>query len=299
MARPLQQRIGPAPEELLVHLNLDNIASGIANRPRHAVLAADFLADVRAAIAELPPTILQKLGDRLVGIYFVRDLGGTAQSDLIDGGWFRRDLSWIVLDADVLSQRNANAWATWKENTPFKPNPAYALSATIETAANDNRKNAIRYILLHEIGHVLSIGEKVHPPWDRPVTTLDGFSFAQLSWQLNASKTYVSQYDHAGFADRSKVVYYFGAKLDGAKMPEIYQRLEKTNFPTLYAATNPGDDFAESFASYVHTVMQKRPWEINILANGNPIKTYRTCWDEVRCAEKRKLLEKILGIAKN
>ncbi len=297
MKKPIPQRIGIAPDELLVFHNLDNIATAIPNRPRHAEISADFLADVHAVAADLPPQILKLIEPKLAGIYFVQDLGGSAMTAHIDGGWFRRDSGWIALDAGVLSRYTANAWATWKENTPFKESPAFSLEAVIETPANDNRRNAIRYILLHEIGHILTIGEKIHPRWDKPPSTPEGFPFAQLSWELDAATgIYASRYDRVGFRDRPHVRYYFGAKLAGYKIPDVYDALMKTNFPTLYAATNPGDDFAESFASYVHTVMQKRPWEIRVFADGKLAKTYRTCWEEVRCADKRRLLEKFLGL---
>jgi hypothetical protein len=298
MNKPILQRIGTAPDELLVFHNLDNIAVNIPNRPRRPEISDDFLADVRAVFADLPPQILKLIEPKLAGIYFVQDLGGTAMTDYIDGGWFRRDIGWIVLDAGVLSRYTANAWATWKERTPFKESPAFSLEAVIETPANDNRRNAIRYILLHETGHILSLGEKIHPRWDKPPSTTEGFPFAQLSWQLDAATgTYVSHHDRVTFRDRQHVVYYFGAKLAGYKIPDIYDSLSKTNFPTLYAATNPGDDFAESFASYVHTVIHKRPWEIRVFADGKLAKTYRTCWEETRCAEKRKLLERFLGLS--
>ena len=84
------------------------------------------------------------------------------------------------------------------------------------------------------------------------------------------------------------------AQLGATDMVPVYERLARTNFPTLYAATSPGDDFAESFVSYVHTVLMKRPREITIRHDGKVAKTYRTCWEEARCAAKCKILEDLL-----
>ena len=50
----------------------------------------------------------------------------------------------------------------------------------------------------------------------------------------------------------------------------------------------------ESFVSYVHTVLLKRPLEIRLYRDGRIAKTYRSCWEEKRCAEKRKFLEEFL-----
>jgi hypothetical protein len=231
----------------------------------------------------------------LAGIYFVSDLGGTGFTDYAKGGWFSRDAGFSVFDIDVLAKQTANAWATWKERSPFADDPAFRLEARIENEAGDNRKNAIQYILLHELGHILSIGEDIHPRWDEAPSSVDDFPFARLSWEfIPAESRYASLFDKP-FALRRDVVYYFGAKLAGRQMPDVYGQLAATNFPTLYAATRPGDDFAESFVSYVHTVMMKRPWEIRLFQDGKLIRTVGTCWEEKRCAEKRRLLEEILG----
>ncbi len=297
LAKPLEQRIGVAPDELLLYLNLDNIASGVSNRPRAVQIPAALLKDVSDAVAELPPVVKALVEKKLVGIYFVKDLGGTGLTDYVHGGWFSSDAGFIALDMDVLARQTANAWATWKENTPFIADAAYKLEAQIENEAGDNRKNAIQYILLHELGHIISIGEDIHPRWDGPATSVEKFPFAKLSWQITPDNgKYVSRYDGTFFGERREVRYYFGPMIGAKRMAALYAKLLDTNFATLYAATHPGDDFAESFVTYVHTILQKRPWEIRLLSDGKIAKTYKSCWEEKRCAEKRRILEGILGV---
>jgi hypothetical protein len=82
-------------------------------------------------------------------------------------------------------------------------------------------------------------------------------------------------------------------------MVRTYEQLEQTNFPTLYAATKPEEDFAESFVSYVHSMLLGRPFEIRIFENDKLLKTYRSCWNEMRCAEKRKVIEQFLQLSTN
>jgi len=302
LAKPVEQRIGIAPAELVAFLNLDNMADGIGNRPRPPVIADDLMADAKAALANLPPVIKALLDQKLAGIYFVADLGGTGYTDYAKGGWFSRDAGFIVLDIDLLARQSANGWATWKENTPFTADPVFRLEARIESDDGDNRRNAIQYILLHELGHILSIGEDVHPRWDLPPnndSSLASYPFASLSWQIDkAGNGYTSRFD-AAFPERKDIVYYFGAKLDGRAMVDVYDRLLKTDFPSLYATTRPGDDFAESFASYVHAVIMNRPWEIRIYQDGKIARVIGSCWKEKRCKEKRRLLEEFLGLKPN
>jgi hypothetical protein len=295
--KPLEQRIGSAPDELVTYLNLDNIVGGYPNKPQAVTIPEDFLKDVNDAIAEIPEQVKQLSAKKLAGIYFVKDLGGTGYTDYISKNIFGPNAGFIVLDIDVLSQSTANGWATWKERTPFIENPQYRLDAIIETNAQDNRKNAIQYILLHELGHILSMGENVHPRWDQQKTNinLEHYPFTYFSWNIGDPDdiNYTSRFEKQ-FTLRKSVVYYFGALLNADQMVGVYEQLKETNFPTLYAATSPGDDFAESLVSYVHTVMLKRPLEIRIYRDGVIAKTYVSCWEETRCAAKREFLENLL-----
>jgi hypothetical protein len=297
LAKPVQERIGPAPRELVEHLLVDNLLNGFPEKPRASELSAAFMRDVRGAIADLPPAVRRVFDKSFAGVWFMDDLGGTGFTDMFLDGDDRPAGGYVILDAAVLGKFTANAWATWKERTPFQPDRSWKLDARIEDAAGDDRRGAIRYILLHELGHVLSINRDIHPRWDLEPKDVPGsarFPFYDLSWTIDRKEgRYVSIFD-GEFPMRASVVYYRSARLAGSDMAAAYASLGKTNFPTLYAATSPGDDFAESFASYVHTVLLERPWEITIQHDGRTVKTYRTCWREARCAAKRRILEDLL-----
>ena len=106
---------------------------------------------------------------------------------------------------------------------------------------------------------------------------------------------YATRFD-AAFPKRRDVRFYFGAKLDARDMRGVYESLEQTSFPTLYAATHPADDFAESFASYVHVAMMGRDQEVRLYRKGKLEKTIGPCWGQPRCAYKRTALESALGL---
>jgi len=283
---------------LVEYLTLDNRLNDFPDRPRAAAPDAAFMADLHDALAELPPQVRELVDAKLVGIYLVEGLGGTGFTDVVEEAALEPSSGYIVLDAGVLSRLTANSWATWKENTPFRPQQGWRLDATIETGDRDNRKNAIQYILLHELAHVFSIGGNIHPPWTvdaKDVQLTMQYRFFLESWHVDRwHDRYVSEFD-ADFPQRAKVAYYFGAKLDAADMIPTYANLAKTNFASLYGATRPGDDFAEAFASYVHVVLMKRPWRIAITRPGEAPTVFEACWVEARCRAKRALLDRMLG----
>jgi hypothetical protein len=295
--KPVEQRFGAASPDLVEYLALDNIKSGFPNKPRPAALPPDFLRDVRTAIAEMPVQVRRLLTARLAGIYFVEDLGGTGYTEEILDSRSRPKAGFVVLDTSVLG-KNANEWATWKENTPFRARPDIRLTAEIEQEGQNNRKNAIQYILLHEFGHVVAIGEKFHPSWNtdpKDIKSTAGYPFSRLSWSVSRNEDrFVSIFDEA-FPQRRDVVYYLEAKLPAEQMVRTYGNLERTNFATLYSVTNPADDFAEAFANYVHTVSMKKPFEIRIFEGGTSAKAYSSCWTRPRCAQKKRILENYLN----
>jgi hypothetical protein len=226
----------------------------------------------------------------------INDLGGSAYTESIVGSNGNLVAGFVVLDASVLNQ-NANQWATWKETSPFKADGKIQLLAEIETSKDDNRKNALQYILLHEFGHVISIGLESIVPWSldpTAISSLKRFSFTELSWRIKNGQ-FVSLYDGKKL-DRTGLRYYGpeSKRLPSTNALGLYQDLQNTNFPTLYAATNPQDDFAESFVTYVHSIQMKRPWKIRLNGKSEHSYEYGLCWEEPRCKKKRNALEKVL-----
>jgi hypothetical protein len=305
-AKPVEQRFGPASPELVDYLILDNRKIDIPERPRAAALPPDFLRDVEEAMRELPPQVKRLVAAKLAGIYFVENMGGSGFTDQI-GGTGAPPVGVTIYDFDVFKQRTANEWATWKENTPFKTQAGYRLSAIIENAPQDNRKNAFQYTLLHEIGHVIAIGGNIHPPWNiapNQVKATGGYPFFELSWiappstdgrnDVMTENRYLTVFD-AAFPQRRNIVFYFGARLNGSDMLPVYDNLQHTNFATLYSTNGPFDDFAEAFANYVHVVLMKKPFEITIYRDGSVARVYKSCWDEARCLQKRQFIEQLLA----
>ena len=300
LGKPQMERVGPAPQALVDYLAMGNTLGGYPERPRVALLDSAFLSDVRAALAGIPVDVLDRLDRSLVGVYFVEQLGGTGLTDYVVDDQGQPAGAIIILDAGVLKRVTANAWATWKESTPFVADVMghLKIKATIETPENDNRIQALQYILLHEMGHVLSVGWPVHPNWTSMPSAEPAagrYPFFDLSWRVDLrAKRYISLFD-AHFPERTKISYYWNPQLPASAMGTVYAQWATTNFATLYAATTPGDDFAESFVSYVHTVRMGKPWSIQLRREGGQDQTFKACWSEPRCAPKRALLEQMLA----
>jgi hypothetical protein len=304
----LQARIGPAPPELIDFMRLDNTFQGYRERPEPASAESAFVREVSMAVASLPPSI-QAIADRvLVYVALVRDLGGgTGYMDVVSGADGAAVGGFIVLDEGALD-RTANAWASWKEESAFRPSADWRLDVRIETPDDDTRVNAIRFILLHELGHVIDAVLGITQIAGGNTRNIFRNGFYTLSWAypppsrqvLRPGDALRSRFDLA-WPERETLAFYAfdDARHDLADARPIYQWLQQTNFPTLYAATSSADDFADSFASYVHVVMDQRPYGIWLHNGAQSEFLFGSCWDLPVCATKRAKLEQLLGAAQD
>lgn len=288
--KSIRERIVPAPDILLDYLHIDNKINGYAKVTQPATQWQSFADEVFQAIDEFPPEVKRHLNEQVIGIFLVSDLGSSAYTETIRDA--TPPLGLIVLDSQALN-RKANEWASWKENTPFIPYTGIEARVIIESKAGDTRKNAISYIILHELGHLIGVAKGAHADWWDKGTPDDDYAFTSLSWTVR-NKHLVSKWD-ALFQNRNRVIFYADEKsqLAGNERTGIYANLEKTDFVSLYAATGNYDDFAETYAMYVHVVLQKRPWELEVLREGTPIFRMTEPILQARCKHKRAFLAKL------
>lgn len=298
--RPLEERIYPAPPALIAYLVEDNVKGGYSERPRAAEPDEAFLADMRSAIAGLPGPVQRLVGRRLIGVFPVEDLGSTAYAELVRDAAGAAVAAFLALDVGVIDTP-ANAWATWRANTPFLPKHGFGVRVRIEVAEDDTRRNAMQYIMMHEFGHVAAVGTDIHPSWDQPFTAgpealCARYDFPCLSWTVDGDGRYRSLFEDT-FPLRSKVRFYKGPseRLPIEAAPAIYADLEETNFLSLYGATTPYEDFAETLVSYVHTQLLDRPYSVDVVADGEVVDVLSSCWDTGRCDAKRAYLERLLA----
>ena len=299
-AAELADRVMPAPPEIIEYLILDNQLWELDLIPEPAVYDAAFEEDLRKAIETMPPEVVALVTERLVGIFLVEDLGGTAMTERINNPLIPGS-GYITLDAKAID-RKANEWKTWKESSVFEPDGPYVLDAIIADDASDTRANAIQYILLHEFAHIISIDSDIHPNWSlddgRWPPKPGDFDFFDLSWEVSSDGLLISKYK-LRYPILLYIPFYFATpKTANDKMVEFFDALEKTNFPTPYAGVGFSDDFADSFVNYVHTQMLGKPFRLRVLQrDGTVVKTYYDCWEQRRCRDKREILEALLKIS--
>jgi hypothetical protein len=285
-----KDRILPAPDKIIDYLRKDNQFQGYKERPKKPEIDHEFLSDIVNAFAELPEVVMKSMNQHVVALFLVEELGGTAYGELLRD-FDNNKLGFIVLDVSSLN-RKANEWISWRANSPFVMKGRYIIEAEIEKKISDERKAAIQYILLHEVGHLIGVAKGAHPNWitgGHP----QKWPFTKLSWiTMERGLIGKSKYDEI-FTNRNKLKFYAfqNASLTSEDIGETYDQLLKTDFVSLYASTNMYDDFAETYAMYVHVVLQNRPFKIKIIKEGITEKVITNPILEKRCDGKKRYLD--------
>ena len=285
---PLINRIKTAPNNIIDYIRLDNKIFGFEGIPQKAPFDKNFNNSFINAMEELPPTVLKQLKKYLIGIFFVTDLGSTGFSEHVykkgkyEGGF-------ILFDQNVLSKLKANHWASWRVNSAFKKDKDYKLSITLEEKRQNNTKQAIQFILLHEIGHIIGLSHKAHPKDEKGDPK--HFSYSSISW----SSFETSIYDKK-FKNRKdfKIYRFDKAKLDIKESKDLIENLKKTDFCSLYGTNNFFEDFAEGYAVYVHTIMMNKPYILNLSCKDEILTTYQNPFSTKNMAEKKEYFDDLL-----
>lgn len=294
--KPLSKRIKPAPPELLEYLHLDNESQGYSERPESYEPAGELLEAMKGIESGLAAKIRRLLEENLIGVFCVKELGGSGYMEKVRDKKGKDRYGIIVLDVTLLKRRSANEWATWRENSFYKPvaNSSVKVRVAIEESENNTVANAFRYILLHELGHLLGNASKAHPafPWPKG-EKIENYPFVRLSWKRSELDEIISKFEK-NFPERKSVRFYSfeKARLNSSEIIGAYGNFRNTNFVSMYASTGLWEDFAESFASYFHTIINKRPWQIIIEQENHPEIVIEAGWSEERCKLKRDYIKK-------
>ena len=292
LGKDAKGRVQPAPDVIIDYLRKDNELIDYKERPYKAKVDPSFLEDIHAAIDELPGIVKKHIEEHVVAVFLVQELGTTGYGELLKD-FDENRMGFIVFDVDFLNKK-ANEWISWRENSPFRGKGVYAVEVEIELEENDSRKSAIQCILLHEVGHLVGVAKGAHPNWFVGGDP-QGWPFAKLSWLTHkAMFKGESKYDDF-FRTRKELKFYAfqNAALSSEAIGETYGELSRTDFVSLYAATNMYDDFAETYTMYVHVNLQNKPWIVRVMREGKIVREIREPILERRFIKKKEYMDEL------
>ncbi|PJZ44710.1 hypothetical protein [Leptospira brenneri] len=268
---PLQgtwnQRIYPLDKNRLDTLVSVNVIDGIDDIPSPTKDLSIWKTKLNQIQNSLPKAVNDLADSYIYGIYFVTNLGSTGLTGIVRDENGKPIGGIIFLDSDLLGD-GGNDWASKKESTAFLPSKEHSIKIHLDDS--NSIETAVQFIILHELGHILSITKGHAPDFSETQRDFRKFPLFEGIWW---SETY-SPYEATFFPERNKIKFY--KKTPNLSLfPEgkfLYKKLTNTGFVSLYAATNADDTYAEAFAEYVHVVLLKKEYKV-ILTSKNSSET--------------------------
>lgn len=295
--KDLTQKVESASYDLVDYLENLNRYQGVEGNVEIAEMQETYLKDFRTAAMGIPSSVRTRANRKLIGIFTVAGLGSAGLTiPVLENGKVAGSI--VAIDLGVVA-KNANDWFSERESLPFTGEDI-KIEGRIEDDLENNRVSTIRYVLLHELAHVIASNERIYPNLEE-IQNMDrgvsNYKFLDMSWTGTVG-SYESRFDLM-FNTRNKLSFYKKTpktdKLDSSKIPKVYGSLAKTNFPDLYASSNYFEDFAEGFALFVHTQLLGKPLLISLMRNGKLISSVKNCFDEARCDDKKWFFKSLLS----
>lgn len=238
------QRVQIAPE------SISKSFSEAGMKPVDHPLTSREKEKVEEAFTHLPPLHQRILKQHLHSISFMDDMSNTALTSPVDTGATKTFN--ITVRASLLNE-NISQWATWKENTCFSQEAGSGYDVRVEAGKLD----AIIYVLLHEATHNVDAVLDITPHPAEANAIVPSTPFTKDIWRMMnvLAQTYTdSLLEHTRFRSGKLVAI--------SRATEIYARLAKTPFPSLYAMAAWFEDIAELATIYHLASKMKQPFYI-------------------------------------
>ena len=259
--RPVSERIEPLSDLALEYNMALNRRDNFKMVPKPQELPPKTKKMLLSELKNLPKSLRNFMQKHVIAIYTAVDIGGTAMAGSVYNSKGIAEFGFIILDLSMIDKK-ANEWATYKENTVFAPVKGYKLSVTLEHPKHNTKAATIRYLILHEIGHIFHAVQKLQPAyidlnWQDADFEPYPFNKPELTRKFALGEDYYPLYERISF-------YRPLPPFDLDDAEEVYEWLQETSFPSLYGSVNALEDFAETFATYIHTSLLKKPHKVTL-----------------------------------
>lgn len=280
-------RVSPLDENSRSFVEALNRIDGFENSPVASTDLGNISRNLSKVGKRIPSHINKLLNEQLFRIIVCENLGGTAVSGVVYEKGIAKG-GFVILDSKVL-RRKANDWITYKENSPFQKGKI-SVRIRIEEPAEDTEVAALEYILLHEFGHILAVTSGTGPDLRDRYRKFKDRPFYSSVWLSENT----SVEDGGKFRTLRKVRFYTSEQSLDKEWKNVYPPLTDSPFPTLYSASNADDFFAESFVSYVHVLMEKRPWTLTVREDEKILYEMNNGIGKDSLKEQRRILSRLL-----
>jgi hypothetical protein len=240
------------------------------------------------------PAVLQAMFCSLEKIYVEKQFFGTAYAGLNEN----KDAAIMGIRQSVLDENlDLSRWASWKEQLSFGgPKDSYGQLPNLPAIASANHlatNDFLYFVVAHEFGHMFDFANDLNRTKNCNSETweceMEAEGWGSFSWHTSRKAKGPNE-----FSLRPSLCFYScETPLAQQQVAEAYLGLLNSNFLSLYAATNPWDDFADSLAYHVLLQSEGSSYRID-LRQGGIVLDIKARLQSSAFASKRQYLENFL-----
>jgi len=265
---PIVSRIQETPDSILDNLKAwDDVDYYTSYTPTEAEGSL-----IEEYIGFLPPLHREIMQEKLIAIYFVKDLIGSGIADYVLDE--ENNLYNILILNPASLTASLSEWMTYREQSCFISDTD-DLSVTVDCGSE---YTGFLYALLHESTHIVDYQYRITPYTEShlPAVLNEGApkstDFTKGIWDgySEPSKPYRKDF-------RGDVTFYGlgnGPRLPLSDAPAVYRDLQETPFASLYGSMSWAEDYAELVTWHYMTEVLNQPYRILLNQGGEEIFRY-------------------------
>ncbi|WP_207436034.1 hypothetical protein [Sabulibacter ruber] len=219
--------------------------------PSDHALTAGEKAKVEKAFAALPPLHQRILKGHLHSISFMDNMPNTALTSPVKTPDSTKMYN-ITFRAGILHE-TVSEWATQKESTCFDRSENQGYEIKVEAGGLD----AFLFVLLHEATHVVDAVLEITPHPEQREALVKPTPFTKNVWHKMNVPT-----PNSTDSLLEKTRFRNGNRLSITLAPEVYRKLSKKPFPSLYGMASWFEDLAELESIYHLTRKMDQPFRV-------------------------------------
>ncbi len=241
---------------------VDPTAEGSSMQDRVCLEGSKAYAEHFQKIFDMYPALLQNTFCSVKIIFIEKQLPATAYADSYKNADGETIGAIMGIRQSVLDQNlSLTHWATWKEQLSFGGvSDSYTILPNlphIQTATKATVNDFLYSVVTHEFGHILDFANGLNRtgscqpklfPLQYQECEIAKNTWGSISWVTTSAPLVQNE-----FSNRDGLCFYGCGEnpLQENVITQVYASLSQTDFISLYASTNPWDDFAESLAYYM------------------------------------------------
>jgi hypothetical protein len=198
--------------------------------------------------------------EKLIGIYFVKNLYGSALADYVIAE--DNEIYNILVINPAVMNFTLSEWISMRENSCFINN-----DNRIQIDCGD-KYTGLLYALLHESAHIVDYNKRITPfaEYGSFLVSNDKFDeenqFYKIIWK--SYREVKKKYDKPFMSNISFYGLYGGPYIDCTEAENIYNQLIKSPFCSLYSCMSWAEDYAELVTWFYLTEVLGQPYTIKI-----------------------------------